>query len=211
MNTQTKKLTIVELGNQLCELLDRIKIQLTGDEDGRLESLKCEDAITGEIRKNFPNVHFLNKGCNREFGDITPVIDGIEYPINVKMVNPLKSGTYNGGGPKTFNYVLFGSTKQISWNGLAKKIVKEKPKKCANPYHYLIYYKNSPQKTVFCSLTDISPDSIVTNPSNPIQLKKNIITVNRTGEEKADFIVGLFRECARKRAQAFMILMNMMK
>jgi len=209
MSTQTTEQKIATLGKQICEMLDTIKIPLTGDEDGRLESLKCEDAVTDEIRKRFPNIHFLEKGCNREFGDITVVIDGIEFPINVKMVNPQKSGNFNGGGPKTINFVLFGSTQKSTWNSLANKIIKEKPKKCAKPYHYLIYYKNSPQKTVFCSLTDISSSSIVTNPSNPIQLKKNIITVERTDEEKADFIVGLFRDCARKRAQAFMILMSM--
>ena len=196
------------LGQQICSYLDTIKIPLTGDEDGRLESLKCEDEVTDRIRAQFPNITFLEKGCNREFGDITAVINGEEFPINVKMVNPAKSGTYNGGGPKTFNYVLFGNCSQISWNKLAKKIKEEKPKKCAKPYYYLIYYKNSPMKTVFCSLSNIAESSVVTNPSNPIQLKKNIETVQRTDEEQANFVVGLFKSCALKRAQAYLILME---
>jgi len=212
-NLMEEKLTlgspsIEELGREICNYLDSAKIPLTGDEDGRLESLKCEDEVTDRIRLRFPDVTFLEKGCNREFGDITPVINGEEFPINVKMVNPAKSGTYNGGGPKTFNYVLFGDCSQISWNKLAKKIKEKNPKKCAKPYHYLIYYKNSPMKTVFCSLSSIADNSIVTNPSNPIQLKKNIVTVERTDEEQAKFVIDLFKSCAFKRAQAYLILMN---
>ena len=63
-------------------------------------------------------------------------------------------------------------------------------------------------KTVFCSLANISDNSVVTNPSNPIQLKKNIVTVERTDEEQATFVIGLFKSCALKRAQAYLILMN---
>ncbi len=213
LSTLTQQLSIDDtpsievLGEKMCSYLDKIKIPLTGDEDGRLESLKCEDQVTDRIRTKFPNVTFLEKGCNREFGDITPVINGEEFPINVKMVDPTKSATYNGGGPKTFNYVLFGEG-VTTWDRLAKKIKTNKPKKCAKPYYYLIYYKNSTMKTVFCSLANLSDNSVVSNPSNPIQLKKNIEIVQRTDEEQANFVVGIFKECALKRAQAYLILME---
>ena len=210
MATKTSISDIQQLGNLICKFLDSIKIPLTGEEDGRLESLNSENEITNRIRLQFPDVQFLEKGCNREFGDITAVINGQEFPINVKMVNPEKSGTFNGGGPKTFNYVLFGETKQIFWNKLAKKIVENQNERqyTIHPYYYLIYYKNSTKKTMFCSLTDVSHESIVTNPSNPLQLKKEIKPVERTEEEKIQFITSLFKECARKRAEAYLILTN---
>ena len=201
----TTYLKIETLGKKICEYLDSAKIPLTGDEDGRLESLKCEEEVTNRMREQFPHITFLEKGRNRDFGDITPVIDEVEYPINVKMINPTKSGSYNGGGPKTFNYVLYGQG-NTTWNRLAKKIKHQKPQKCTKPYYYLIYYKNSPIKTVFCSLANISENSVITNPSNPIQLKKNIETVERTDLEQVQFIVNLFTDCARKRAQAYLIL-----
>ncbi len=210
MATKTSISDIQQLGDLICKFLDTIKIPLTGEEDGRLESLNCEDEITNRIRLQFPDVQFLEKGCNRAFGDITPVINGQEFPINVKMVNPEKSGTFNGGGPKTFNYVLTGNPSVTTWNKLAKKIVENQNKRQFNihPYYYLIYYKNSAKKTMFCSLTDISQESIVTNPSNPIQLKKDITILQRTEEEKIQFVTGLFKECARKRAEAYLILTN---
>jgi len=195
------------LGQAICNYLDLTKIPLTGDEDGRLESLKCEDEVTNRLREKFHHITFLEKEGNRAFGDITPVIGGVEYPINVKMVDPAKSGTYNGGGPTVINYVLFGDG-TTTWDRLAKKIIEKKPTKCAKPYYYLIYYKNSPMKTVFCSLANLTEHSVVTNPSNPIQLKKNIETVQRNDEEQAKFIIGLFKNCAYKRAQAYSILMG---
>ena len=208
-NTTTIVYTIQELGSEICNLIDSAKIPLSGEKDGRLESLKCEDEITNRIREHFPTVKFLEKEHNRDFGDITPVIDDVEYPINVKMVDPTKSDTFNAGGVTTFNYVLFGKT-TTRWDRLARKIVKEKPEKCKKPYYYLIYYKNSDKKTIFCSLCDVSPDSITTNPSNPIQLKKNIRVVERTEQEKAEFIINLFKDCARKRAQAHLILNDLL-
>lgn len=201
--------TIQKLGSEICNFLDSIKIPLSGEKDGRLESLKCEDEITDRIRHHFNTVKFLEKGHNRDFGDITPIINEEEYPINVKMVDPTKSGTFNAGGPKTFNYVLFGET-TTTWDRLSKKIVEKKPEKCEKPYYYLIYYKNSEKKTIFCSLCDVSIDSITTNPSNPIQLKKNIIVVERSEQEKAEFIINLFKDCARKRAQAYLILNDLL-
>jgi len=201
--------TIQKLGSEICNLLDSANIPLSGEEDGRLESLKCEDQITDRIREHFPTVKFLEKGHNRDFGDVVPVIDEVEYPINVKMIDPIKSGTFNAGGPKTINYVLFDEA-TTTWDRLARKIVKEKPEKCEKHYYYLIYYKNSEKETIFCSLCDVSIDSITTNPSNPIQLKKNIIVVERSEQEKAEFIINLFKDCARKRAQAYLILNDLL-
>jgi len=199
-------LIINNIGETLCNEIDKTKINLSGNQDGRIESLLCESEITNCIRKKCTQYNFLDKGCNRSFGDITLVLNNIAYPINIKMVDPKKTPVFNGGGPKTFNYVLFGSEKKISWDNLAKKIITKKPLRCVKEYYYLIYYKNSPLKSVFCSLGNIHPDSITANPSNPIQLKKKIKTIQRTPEEQAKFIINLFTECARKRAEAYKIL-----
>jgi len=205
INKKTPASQLKILGQAICNYLDSTKIPLTGDEDGRLESLRCEEEVTNRLRQHFSRISFLEKECNRAFGDITPVIDGVEYPINVKMVNPAKSETFNGGGVSHMNYVLFGEG-QTTWDRLAKKIMEKKPTKCAKQYYYLIYYKDSSMKTVFCSLANLTENSVVTNPSNPIQLKKNIETVQRNDEEQAKFIIGLFESCAYKRAQAYLIL-----
>ena len=197
--------TINQFGREVCDLLDGKKIHLTGEADGRLESLNCEINVTDQIRENFPHVKFTEKGSNRAFGDITPLIGGMKYPINVKMVNSEKSKTFNGGGPKMINYILFGGG-QISHRALAEKIKKIKPKKCAKQGYYLIYYKNDPLKTIFCSLANLDKDSVITNPSNPIQLKTTINTVERTDEEQAEFVIGLFKEIQYKRAMPYFIL-----
>ena len=55
-------------------------------------------------------------------------------------------------------------------------------------------------------MTDISHESIVTNPSNPIQLKQNLLVVGRTEEEKVDFMLELLEEVLRKKAQPYLNL-----
>ena len=96
-----------KLGIRLCEVVDTTKIKLTGEEDGRIESLNSEPQVTDCLREKCSEINFKPKTKNRDFGDITPIIDGDELPINIKMVDETKSGTYNGGGPTVFNYVLF--------------------------------------------------------------------------------------------------------
>ena len=58
---------------------------------------------------------------------------------------------------------------------------------------------------VFISLTDVHEDSIVTNPSNPIQLKKNIKFKKRSDRQKVDFMVELAMEVMRKKATPYLI------
>ena len=58
---------------------------------------------------------------------------------------------------------------------------------------------------VFISLTDIHEDSIVTNPSNPIQLKKNIKFKQRSAAQKVDFMVQLAMEVMKKKAAPYLI------
>lgn len=192
-----------KLGIRLCEVVDTTKIKLTGEEDGRIESLNSEKQVTDCLREKCSEINFKPKTKNRDFGDITPTIDGKELPINIKMVDETKSSTYNGGGPTVFNYVLFGK-KATSWTSLVKRIKSDKPKRCVKKYHYLIYYKNSDRKSMFCSLDEISRASIAINPSNPIQLRKDITLVKRTEKEKVDFIISLFEEVLYKRAQPYL-------
>lgn len=192
-----------EIGKILCEAVDSSKINLTGENDGRTESMNSEVEVTNCIREKCSQIEFLPKGHNRAFGDITPLINDIEYPINVKMIDCSKSGTYNGGGPTVFNYVLFGR-KNTAWNALQNRIIKNKPNKCVKKYYYLIYFKNSDKKSIFCSLGDIARESIQINPSNPIQLRKYIKLVNRTPEEEAKFIIGLFEDVLFKRAEPYL-------
>ncbi len=197
---------IEKIGQQMVEFLARQSVCLEHDEDGRLESLKSEDNLTDLLRKEFENqIEFLPKGHNRAFGDIDIKVGDKVYPINVKMVDPNKSGAFNGGGPKVFNYVLFGETTS-QWKPLAKRVRESTPDKLARDYYYLIYYKRSDKKPIFISLADIHKDSVVTNPSNPIQLKKDVRLERRNPEQKVDFIVELLTDVCRKKAQAYMIL-----
>jgi hypothetical protein len=53
-------------------------------------------------------------------------------------------------------------------------------------------------------LGDIACESIQINPSNPIQLRKDIKLVNRTPEEEAKFIIGLFEAVLFKRAEPYL-------
>lgn len=196
--------SIRDIGKKFSEYLDSVDVNLTEDDDGRLESLNSEDAITDALRENFPDVNFLEKGHNRSFGDIDIEIDGRIYSINVKIVSE-KTGTYNAGGPKVFNYILFGKT-NTGWNSLVKRVLADKPSDIHSEYFYLVYYKRCDKSTQFISLTDVDDKSIVTNPSNPIQLKQNLLITNRTPQEKVDFIVGLLVEVLKKRANPYLLL-----
>ena len=199
-----------EIGKILCEAVDSSKINLTGENDGRTESMNSEVEVTNCIREKCSLMEFLPKGHNRAFGDITPLINDIEYPINVKMINYSKSGTFNGGSVGVFNYVLFGN-KTTTWNALQKRIIKDKPRKCIKKYYYLIYFKNSDKKSIFCSLGDIARESIQINPSNPIQLRNDIKLVTRTPEEEAKFIIGLFEDVLFKKAEPYLNYMKALK
>ena len=198
-----------EIGKKICEAVDSTKINLTGENDGRTESFNSEDEVTNCIREKCSDTIFLPKGHNREFGDITAV--GVPKPqdmihINVKMVNPKTTSTFNGGSVKLLNFVFFGEIDDgIKWTPFAKKMKKYKPSMCVCNYYYLIYFKNSDRKCIFCSLGDIALESITTNPSNPIQLKTNITIVKRTPEEQAKFIKGLFEQFIDKRAQPYLV------
>jgi hypothetical protein len=200
------KIMIDEIGKQLVDFLHNESVCLKENADGRLESLNSEDNLTNRLRKEFGNkINMLPKEDNRAFGDLDIEIGGVVYPINIKMVDPKKSTTYNGGGVKVFNHVLYGG-KDTNWSTLATKISGNKPKKIHSEYFYLVYYKRSDKKPVFVSLTNIHEDSIVTNPSNPIQLKKDIKVKKRSCAEKVDFMTELFGDICRKKAKPHLIL-----
>jgi hypothetical protein len=201
---------IRKIGQAFASFLDshRDKIKLTGNEDGRLESLDSEDSVRQLLIDNFSDkVNFLEKDHNRSFGDIDIVLDGVIYPINIKMVDPAKSSTYNGGGVKVINHALFG-LKDSNFSRVAKRIRAQSASMVSlkDDYYYLVFFKRSQMSTKFAALSELSPSSVVTNPSNPIQLKTNIETVERTDPEKIDFIISLFREVCFKKAQAYLIL-----
>mgnify|MGYP003112929983 CR=1 FL=1 len=201
---------IQKIGQAFASFLDdhREEIHLKSNADGRLESLESEDSIRDLLIKNFSDkINFLEKDHNRSFGDMDIELDGVVYPINIKMVDPIKSGTYNGGGVKVINHMLFG-LKDSNFSRVAKRIKSQSASMVSlkDDYYYLVFFKRSEMTTKFAALSELSPSSVVTNPSNPIQLKTNLETVARTESEKVEFIIGLFREVCLKKAQAYLIL-----
>ena len=197
-------MNIQQIGKKFVNSLNEKTIPLNENEDGRLESLNSEDNITDFLRQRFKNdMSFLPKTHNRSLGDLDVVTDTI-IPINVKMIDPARTSTFNGGSAKVFNYVLFGGEENITWNKLAVKL-KNPPSEIHSEYFYLVYYKRSSMEPVFISLTDIHEDSIVTNPSNPIQLKKNIKFKQRSAAQKVDFMVQLAMEVMKKKAAPYLI------
>ena len=198
-------MNIQQIGKKFVNFLNKKNVELKENEDGRLESLNSEDNVTDCLREEFKNkVNFLPKTHNRAFGDLDIETDMIN-PINVKMVDPAKTNTFNGGSAKVFNYVLYGETGNITWPKLATKLKNNRPNKIHSEYFYLVYYKRSNMKPVFISLTDVHEDSIVTNPSNPIQLKKNIEFKKRSDGQKVDFMVELAMDVMRKKATPYLI------
>lgn len=215
MSAMLKQTTIKEVGKKMCNILHAAIIALSGGGDGRINSIQDEDKLTDLLRESFenePGVKILPKTENRAFGDIDLQLGNSEkiYPINIKMVDPTKSGTYNAGSVKHLNYVLRGEVSSPTWDSFAKSLFKDTPTKCSCEYYYLIYYKNG-DAPVFAGLTEISDNSIVTNPSNPIQLKKNIEIVERTEKEKCEFILGLVEEVLYKKAKPYMYLHGFLK
>ncbi len=208
-----KEQDMYRLGERFVTHLHNTEINLVENGDGRLESLDSELSITESLRENFKDVPFLDKDNNRAFGDIDVEIVDRDFPptdiqtifpINVKMIDE-KTGSYNGGGVKLFNYVLFGGG-DTNFPVVAKKIRDNRPTKIQREYFYLVYYKRSNKKPQFVSLTDIDRDSIIINPSNPLQIKQDLKTVERTESEKVDFMIELFYEICEKKAKAYMIL-----
>jgi hypothetical protein len=135
-------------------------------------------------------------------------INGRVYPINIKMVAPT-TGTYNGGGPKVFNYVLQGKKSSSGWDRMVKELAENPPDKIDSDYYYLVYYKRSQKKPQFVSLTEIAWESIVANPANPIQLKQNLTTVRRSDKEKVSFMMTLMKEILYKKAKPYLRLEGM--
>lgn len=201
-------ITIEEVGELFVEELGTYEVSLTENEDGRLESLNSEDDVTDHLRKTFanhPDFIILPKGHNRAFGDMDIEIDELVYPINVKMVAPT-TGTYNGGGPKVFNYVLQGKKSSSGWDRMVKELAENPPETIHGDYYYLVYYKRSQKKPQFVSLTEIAWESIVSNPSNPIQLKQSLTTVVRSDEERVTFMMKLMKDILYKKAKPYLRL-----
>jgi hypothetical protein len=204
-------ITIKEVGELFVEELKTYEAILTENEDGRLESLNSEDDVTNHLRKTFGShsgFTILSKGHNRAFGDMDIEINGRVYPINIKMVAPT-TGTYNGGGPKVFNYVLQGKKSSSGWDRMVKELAENPPDKIDSDYYYLVYYKRSQKKPQFVSLTEIAWESIVANPANPIQLKQNLTTVRRSDKEKVSFMMTLMKEILYKKAKPYLRLEGM--
>jgi|TARA_Y100000310_G_scaffold343950_1_gene454111 hypothetical protein len=204
-------ITIKEVGELFVEELKTYEAILTENEDGRLESLNSEDDVTNHLRKTFGShsgFTILSKGHNRAFGDMDIEINGRVYPINIKMVAPT-TGTYNGGGPKVFNYVLQGKKSSSGWDRMVKELAENPPDKIDSDYYYLVYYKRSQKKPQFVSLTEIAWESIVANPANPIQLKQNLTTVRRSDKEKVSFMMMLMKEILYKKAKPYLRLEGM--
>tara|TARA_Y100000310_G_C20622988_1_gene784339 strand:+ start:105 stop:710 length:606 start_codon:yes stop_codon:yes gene_type:complete len=197
-------MNIKEAGQKFVDALVDVDIKLEENEDGRLESQGSENFVTDYLRSKFADqITFLPKGHNRDFGDITIVLGGKEYPINIKMVG--QGNSYNAGGPKLFNYILFDKTTS-QWQPIVKNVLKEKPTTIKNDYYYLIIYKRSDKKSQFFGLAEVDNDSVITNPSNPIQFKYNLKTVTRSQKEKANFILKLFKEILQKKAEPYLML-----
>jgi len=192
-----------ELGQTFCQVVDSDMINLTGENDGRIESLNSEIEVSNCITKQCSQYEFIPKKDNRAFGDITVIINNIIRHINIKMINERKTKAFNGGGPTVFNYILFGK-QGTNWNALQKRIKENKPIKCMKKYYYLIYFKGSNKKSIFCSLGDIDEKSIKINPTNPLQISLPITLVKRTSKEEVEFIIGLFEKILKKRAEPWL-------
>ena len=197
-------MNIKEVGKVFVDSLKDVVIELEENDDGRLESLNSENNVTDFLREKFADqITFLPKGHNRDFGDITIVLNGKEYHINVKMVG--EGNSYNAGGPKLFNYILFDETAP-HWKTIVKSVLEEKPTTIKNDYYYFTVYKKSDKTPQFFGLTEVHEDSVVTNPSNPIQFKYNLNTTPRTKKEKCSFILKLFKDVLRKKAEPYLLL-----
>lgn len=205
-------MTIEEVGELFVDELNTYDVILTENEDGRLESLNSEDDVTDHLRqkfKNHPGFAILPKEDNRAFGDMDVKIGTVIYPINVKMVAET-TRTYNGGGPKVFNYVLRGQKSSSGWDRMVEALQKKPPSQIDSDYYYLVYYKRSEKSPQFVALTEIARESIVANPANPIQLRQELKTVTRSDKEKVRFMEDLMREILYKRAKAYLRLEGML-
>jgi len=200
-------MNINQVGKMFVDALKNHKVELKENDDGRLESLNSEDNVTDYLREKFADkITFLPKGHNRDFGDITVVIDEVEYPINVKMVGA--GNSYNAGGPKLFNYLLFGKTTG-QWKPIVKDIIDKQPTTIENEYYYLVVYKRTDKIPQFFGLCEVADESITTNPANPIQFKYDLKTTKRSDKEKCSFVLKLFKDVLRKKAEPYVMLQDL--
>jgi len=196
--------SIKTIGQKLCSFIDKQSIHLSGDQDGRVESLKSEANITSPLKKEFGDEVVLHPGNNRSFGDFSIKLgDGTEYPVNIKMTLDNKHA-YNAASVAQMSHCLYGKNTG-SYNALAKKVRNDKGG-AIYEYFYMVYYKNSTKATQFFTLTEVVDECCVINPSNGIQLKPDMRLVTRTDNEKRMFIISLFKTLIKKRAMAWLIM-----
>ena len=196
------------VGNCFSELLANQDISLSEHSDGRIQSLMSEDHITEQLRKQFKDdkrFEILDKLDNRAFGDIDIQIGDVISHINVKMVDPAKSSTYNAGSVQLFGHLLFNNRK-YKWKKLCKEVKSSKERVLKGEYYYLIYYKNSKERPVFVKFSEISRNSIITNPANPLQLKTRLETQKRNSAESYEFVIELLEDYLKKRAEPYLIM-----
>ena len=210
--------SITKIGDLFSESLTNADITLTNDIDGRDTSKNSEKYVTAHLKETFgeDNEQFiiLPKKHPRAYGDIDiqiknrfgVVIDKV-YHINIKMIG--KKSPFNAGGAYMFSRMLFG--KKMGWTQMALRLKtiqdedQTKQKILHEDYFYLIYYKKE-KRCVFKSLSTISNTSININPTNNLQLSYNVDTVNRSEQEKVNFIINIIYELFKKKAEPWMIL-----
>ena len=195
-----------DYGKQITEYLDNASIKMTDHEDGRIQSLHSEANVYNLIKDGLDEIPFVDKTGNRDFGDFAINVDGKDIPVNIKIVDPNKSGTFNAGGVSLFSYMFFGKNIN-SFERLATALKshydESKPKVLAEEYYYLFVFKDG-SPSIFTALTDLASETLIANPSNPLQVKTNSIRhVERSEENKWNLIYNLFRDVCEKRAKAF--------
>ena len=196
-------------GKLITNYLDSVDIEMTDHEDGRIQSLHSEANVYNLVKDGLNEIPFVDKAGNRDFGDFSINVDGKDIPVNIKIVDPNKSDTFNAGGVSLFSYMFFGKNingfKALA-TALKSHYDSEQPKVLAEEYYYLFVFKDG-SPNIFTALTDLASEALIANPSNPLQVKTNCIKrTKRSDEETWNLLYNLFREVCRKRAEPFMNL-----
>jgi hypothetical protein len=175
-------------------------------DDGRVNSLDSEDKLVEDIILNLSSMSSIKvdgKSNNRDEHDLTFKIFDIKGELlisegsDIKIVEP-------SNFTNTISFIKLSRMINLSgtsYETVAKSYSDKKSKgelKLTSDYSILFFDKsNNKFKHVY--LSEMSTSDAVANPSNCIQTKIPTAIVNRTEEEKFEFIHGLWKSYIYKR------------
>lgn len=181
--------------------LQRNQIELdTGNQDGRINSIRNEDEVLKHLIKEFPAIKIPNIRCWWDFG-----LDSKEDElfVNIKISDFNNHAADNISAKLGMGYALTGIKKlPMSWSKFHKILAEEL--KIGYDYYFLVINKNDTRDSFWTSLKRI--DTLVPNGNNlPFQCDwaKNRSFSTRSEIEAMKYILSVYIKSWDKKTERY--------